>query len=115
MTPHEYVLIRITELEARRNYAAQLVMNRDMAHEVKMCDAQIKALNKLLDPRQPIVTENPLEKIGPFVQYWTQGSNPVQLMHTDDNGHDTILCEDHLTDDLIACSNCIQLWPVNPA
>jgi hypothetical protein len=44
MTKNEYIALRIEELEARRTYAAQLVMNRDMAHEVKICDLQITAL-----------------------------------------------------------------------
>lgn len=49
MTKNEFIAIRICELEARRSYAAKLVMNRDMAHEVKICDAQIQALLKERD------------------------------------------------------------------
>ena len=119
MTKQEFIEIRIAELTARRDYAAQLVMNRDMAHEVKICDAQIKALNELALVE---VTQRVLPKIGPLaqaglehVQYWTNGSNPPQLMHTNNDGVDTVLCENHLTDTMIACANCIQPWPVDSA
>ena len=106
MTKDEYIGLRIAELTARRDYAAKLVMNREMSHEAKMCDKQIEILIQLQDALKPI-TENPLQKIGPLVQYWVQGSNPQQLMHTDDHGVDTVLCENHLTDTTIRCSNCI--------
>ncbi len=116
MKHDEYIHLRITELSARREYAAKLVMNRDMAHEVKICDAQIIALtNELNGDPEPTIIENPLPKIGPLVQYWVQGSNPQQLMHTDDHGVDTVLCENHLTVETVACSNCIQPWPVDSA
>ncbi|MCK4962693.1 MAG: hypothetical protein KAS19_09405 [Anaerolineales bacterium] len=110
MTKQEFIDIRIAELTARRDYAKNLVMNRDMAHEVKICDAQIKALNELglLEVAQSV-----LPKIGPLVQFWTNNQDPAQLMYTDDHGHDTVLCENHLTDPLIKCSNCIKPWPVN--
>ncbi len=111
MTKDQYISLRIAELTARRDYAGQLVMNREMAHEAKMCDAQIKILVEMQDALQPII-ENPLQKIGPLVQFWCQGSNPPQLMYTDDHGHDTVLCENHLTDTLIKCSNCIEPWPI---
>ena len=107
MTKNEYIALRIEELEARRNYAAQMVMNRDMAHEVKMCDAQIQAL---LKERDLVVIEAPLLKVGPVEQVWCQGSNPQQLIHTDDHGNDTVLCEDHVGEALSACRNC-QPWP----
>ena len=116
MTKQEFIDIRIAELTARRDYAAQLVMNRDMAHEVKICDAQIKALNELAlayEMATVLPTKNPLPKIGPLVQFWTNNQDPQQLMHTDDHGHDTVLCENHLTDTFIKCSNCIRPWPVN--
>lgn len=112
MTKDEYIGLRIAELTARRDYAAKLVMNRDMVHEVRMCDAQIKILIESQDALKPIL-ENPLPKIGPLVQYWVQGSNPQQLMHTDDHGVDTVLCENHLTVETVACSNCIQPWPID--
>ena len=110
MTKDEYIGLRIAELTERRDYCAMLVLNRDMAHEVKMCDKQIEILIEMQDGLKPI-TKNPLPKIGPIVQYWCQGSNPQQLMHTDDHGRDTVLCENHLTDVTIACSNCIKPWP----
>ncbi len=111
MKHDEYIHLRITELTARRDYAAQLVMNREMAHEVKICDAQIIALTKELKGEATII-ENPLPKIGPLVQFWVNGSNPQQLMHTDDHGFDTVLCENHLTEALVKCSNCIDPWPI---
>ncbi len=111
MKHDEYIHLRVAELSARRDYAAKLVMNRDMAHEVKMCDKQIEVLIEMQDALKPII-ENPLEKITPLVQYWVQGSNPQQLIHTDDHGVDTVLCHDHLTNALIACSNCPQPWPL---
>lgn len=110
MTKDEYIGLRIAELTVRRDYAAQLVMNRDMAHEAKICDKQIEILIEMQDALEPI-TENPLLKIKPFMPYWVQGSNPQQLMHTDDHGVDTTLCENHLTEATVACSNCIQPWP----
>ncbi len=116
MTKQEFIDIRIAELTARRDYAKNLVMNRDMAHEVKICDAQIKALNELAlayEMATVLPTKNPLPKIGPLVQFWTNNQDPAQLMYTDDHGHDTVLCENHLTDPLIKCSNCIKPWPVN--
>ncbi len=111
MTKNEYIEIRVAELEARQRYAGQMVMNKDLAHEAKMCDAQIKELLKQRD--LVVLTESPLPKIGPLVQYWVQGSNPPQLMHTDDHGIDTVLCENHLTDTMVACSNCPQPWPID--
>lgn len=111
MTKDEYIGLRIAELTARRDYAAKLVMNRDMTHEVKMCNMQIESLIEMQDALKPI-TQNPLLKIGPLVQFWVQGSNPQQLMHTDDHGIDTVLCENHLTDALVKCSNCIEPWPI---
>lgn len=113
MKHDEYIHLRVTELYARRTYAAKLVMNREMEHEVKMCDAQIIALTKELKGEpEPTVIENPLPKIGPLVQFWVQGSNPQQLFHTDDHGIDTVLCENHLTPALVKCSNCIEPWPI---
>jgi len=114
MKHDEYIHLRITEITARRDYAAKLVMNRDMAHEARICDAQIIALTKELkgEPEE-IVIENPLPKIGPLTQFSVQGSNPPQLIHTDDHGHDTVLCENHLTDTMITCSNCIQPCPLD--
>ena len=113
MKRDEYIHLRISELSARRNYAAQLVMNREMAHEVKICDAQIIALTKELQGEDSeLIVENPLLKIGPLAQFWTQGSNPSQLIHTDDHGVDTVLCENHLTDLTGPCKNCIQPYPV---
>jgi len=113
MKHNEYIQLRIVELYARRNYAAKLVMNREMEHEVKMCDAQINALTKeLVTENVKPVIENPLLKIGPLVQFWVQGSNPQQLFHTDDHGIDTVLCENHLTEALVKCSNCITPWPI---
>ncbi len=111
MTKDEYIALRIVELTARRDYCSELVMNRDMAHEVKMCDKQIDILIEMQDVLNPILI-NPLPKIGPLAQFWVQGSNPQQLIHTDDHGVDTVLCEDHLTNVAIACSNCIQPWPI---
>jgi len=111
MTKDEYIGLRVAELTARQRYAGQMVMNKELAHEAKMCDLQI---TELLKQRDFVTVRNkPLPKIGPPVQYWTQGSNPPQLMHTDDHGIDTVLCENHLTDSLIPCSNCIQPCPVN--
>lgn len=115
MTKAEFIELRIAELEARRDYAAQLVMNREMSHEAKMCAAQIKALLSVLANEQRDEFQSrvkPLPKIGPLVQFWCQGSNPQQLIYTDDHGHDTVLCENHLTDALVKCSNCIEPWPV---
>jgi len=111
MKRDEYIHLRISELSARRNYAAQLVMNRDMAHEVKICDAQIIALTKeLKGETESTVIENALPKIGPIEQVWCQGSNPQQLIHTDDHGADTVLCDDHTGETLSACKNC-RPWP----
>lgn len=111
MKHDEYIGLRIAELSARRDYAAQLVMNRDMSHEAKMCDEQIIALTKELKNESPVI-ENPLPKIGPLTQFWVQGSNPQQLIHTDDHGYDTVLCENHLTVAMVKCSNCIEPWPI---
>lgn len=111
MTKDEYIGLRIAELTVRRNYASKLVMNRDMAHEVKMCHKQIEVLIEMQDALKSI-SENPLPKIGELVQFWIQGSNPLQLMHTDDHGVDTVLCENHLTDVTGPCANCIQPYPV---
>lgn len=111
MTKDEYICLRIAELQVRRDYAAKLVMNCDMAHEVKMCDRQIESLIEMQDALKPI-TESPLQKIGPLVQFWVQGTNPQQLFHTDDHGYDTVLCENHLTTTLAKCSNCIEPWPI---
>ena len=108
MTKNEYIAIRIAELEARQRYAAQMVMNKDLAHEVKMCDEQIQALLKERD--LVVLNEGALPKIGPVEQVWCQGSNPQQLMHTDDHGIDTVLCDDHVGEALSACRNC-QPWP----
>ncbi len=114
MKHDEYIHLRITELSARREYAAKLVMNRDMAHEVKICDAQIIALTTELKGKGPLPKIGPLAQAGlEHVQYWVQGSNPQQLMHTDDHGVDTVLCENHLTVETVACSNCIQPWPID--
>lgn len=114
MKHDEYIHLRITEIAARRDYAAKLVMNRDMAHEVRICDAQILALtNELKGNPAATILENPLPKIGPLTQFHVQGSNPPQLIHTDDHGHDTVLCENHLTDTMITCSNCIQPCPLD--
>jgi len=107
MTKNEYIALRIEELEARRNYAAQMVMNRDMAHEVKMCDVQIQAL---MNERDLVVIENPLPKIGPLVQLWLDVERDGVLMHTDDHGIDTVLCENHVGEALSACRNC-KPWP----
>ena len=123
MKHDEYIHLRVAELLARRDYAAKLVMNRDMVHEVRMCDAQIIALTKELKGEpQPTIIENTLPKIDPLsqaglkhVEYWVQGSNPQQLIHTDDYGVDTVLCENHLTVEAVACSNCIQPWPIDSA
>lgn len=105
MTKNEYIALRIEELEARRTYAAQLVMNRDMAHEVKMCDAQIEALMKERDLQ--VIN---LPKIGPPVsQLWIKEPQNY-LMHTDNAGNDTMLCENHIADTLTACPNCGP-WP----
>ena len=117
MTKDEYIGLRIAELTVRRDYCAKLVMNRDMAHEVRICDKQIKILIQMQDALKPIV-ESPLPKIGPLkvgpvTQFHIQGSNPPQLIHTNDNGHDTVLCENHLTDTMITCSNCIQPCPLD--
>ncbi len=111
MTKDEYIGLRIAELTARRDYSATLVMNRDMAHEAKMCDKQIDILVEMQDGLKPIV-KNPLPKIGPLTQFWVQGSNPQQLFHTDNHGIDTVLCENHLTEALVRCSNCIRPWPI---
>lgn len=111
MTKDEYISLRIAELTARRDYAAKLVMNREMSHEAKMCDKQIEILIEMQDALKTVL-EHPLPKIGPLVQFWVQGSNPQQLMHTDDHGIDTVLCENHLTETTIACSNCIQPCPI---
>ena len=112
MTKDEYICLRIAELQVRRDYCAKLVMNRDMAHEVKICDKQIELLIEMQDALKPI-TEQPLPKIGPLAQCWVQGSNPQQLIHTDDHGVDTVLCENHLTDSAGPCGNCIQPYPVD--
>ena len=112
MTKDEYICLRIAELQVRRDYAAKLVMNRDMAHEVKMCDKQIEILVEIMKDKPEPITENSLLKIGPLVQVWVQGSNPQQLMHTNDHGIDTVLCENHLTDVAGPCSNCIQPYPI---
>lgn len=111
MTKDEYIGLRIAELTVRRDYAAKLVMNREMEHEAKMCAKQIQILIEMQDALQPI-SKSIMPKIGPLVQYWVQGSNPLQLMHTDDHGVDTVLCENHLTDLTGPCSNCIQPYPV---
>lgn len=112
MTKDEYIGLRIAELTVRRDYAAKLVMNRDMAHEGKICDNQIKILVEIMQDKPKPITEKSLSKLGPDENIWHQGSNPQQLMHTDDRGRDTVLCENHLTDTTIACSNCIQPCPV---
>lgn len=105
MTKNEYIALRIEELEARRSYAAQLVMNRDMAHEVKMCDLQIQAL---MNERDLQVINLP--KIGPPVQQLWRKDPQNYLMHTDNDGNDTVLCENHLNDTTTACQNCGP-WP----
>lgn len=112
MTKDEYIGLRIAELTVRRDYCAKLVMNRDMAHEVKICDKQIQILIESQDALKPN-TQNPLQKIGPIAQCWVQGSNPQQLIHTDDHGIDTVLCENHLTELTGPCLNCIQPYPVS--
>ncbi len=112
MQKDTYIGLRIAELTVRRDYAAKLVMNRDMAHEVKILTKQIEVLIAMQDALKPVLI-NPLPKIAPLVQYWVQGSNPQQLMHTDDHGVDTVLCENHLTVETVACSNCIQPWPID--
>lgn len=101
MTKNEYIETRIVELEARRNYAAQLVMNRDMGHEVKMCELQIAAL---LKERDLVVLP-----AAPFEQLWRKEPQNY-LMHTDNDGVDTMLCENHIFDNLTACPNCGP-WP----
>ena len=114
MKHDEYIQLRVAEIIARRDYCSKLVMNRDMAHEVKICDAQIIALTKELkgEDTNPVI-ENPLPTIGPLVEYWVQGSNPQQLIHTDNHGIDTVLCENHLTLTTEACLNCIQPCPIS--
>jgi len=108
MTKNEYIAIRISELEARQRYCQKFVMNRDMEHQAKMCDVQIDAL---LKERELVVLDaHPTLKVGPVEQVWVQGSNPQQLIHTDDHGNDTVLCEDHVGEALSACRNC-QPWP----
>ena len=112
MTKNEFIAVRISELEARQHYAAQMVMNREMAHEAKMCALQIEALLKQRD-MVVIESENALPKIGPITQFWQrEDGKRSQLIHTDDHGHDTVICEDHLTDTMFACSNCPQPWPI---
>lgn len=109
MTKNEFIAVRIAELEARQRYAGQMVMNRDLEHEAKMCGIQIEALLKERD--LVILNEQTaLPKIGPVEQVWCQGSNPQQLMHTDDHGNDTVLCDDHTGETLSACRNC-RPWP----
>jgi len=105
MTKNEYIALRIEELEARRSYAAQYILNKQLEHEVKMCDAQIQAL---MNERDLQVINLP--KIGPPVQQLWRKDPQNYLMHTDDDGVDTVLCENHLTDPLTACENCGP-WP----
>ena len=54
MTKDEYISLRIAELTARKRYAENLVMNREMAHETKMCELQIEMLIELQDGLKPI-------------------------------------------------------------
>lgn len=103
MNRNEYIELRVVELEARRAYANQLVMNRDMQHETKMCDVQIAALLKERDLQVLNVTPAAI----PHSRLWHDG---IVLMHTDDDGNDTVLCQNHLNDRLTACSNC-GAWP----
>lgn len=113
MTKDEYIGLRIAELTVRQNYCEQLVMNRDLTHEAKMCALQIELLIEMQDALRETVLENPLPKIGPLVRYWVNDDTPPHLMHTDNHGRDTVLCENHLTGILVACSNCVQPWPTN--
>jgi len=124
MTKNEYIELRIAELETRRSYCKDYVLNRELQHEATMCEKQIETL---LNRRDFVVinapNENPLEQIGPFYigkdaarrapQIWSRCEDS-HLMHTDDKGKDTVLCKNHLADTLTACENCIQPWPVKP-
>ncbi len=57
MKTKKYLEIRIDELTARRRYAADYVLNRELQHEVKMLDVQIAALQKHLHPDDSIAGE----------------------------------------------------------
>lgn len=117
MTKNEYIALRIEELEARRTYAAQLVMNRDMAHEVKICDLQITAL---MAERDLVVINDGAIQLAPAetfdeidmrdgkqgeVYLTDQDYTPVRLMHNRD-GQTVTLCHNHVLTTHARCVNC---------